>query len=108
MATNGDLPEFVKQKSPTQQKRREIFHQISLGRKNLAPKDSPQEKLFFLVTVGTLKKPPKKMLTNYDVPIETWACPKNFTYTPETNMDTQKDGLEKVVPFKYGHFWYLC
>ena len=23
-------------------------------------------------------------------------------------MDTQNDGLEKVVPFKYGHVWYLC
>ena len=22
-------------------------------------------------------------------------------------MDTQNDGLEKVVPFKYGHFWYM-
>ena len=27
---------------------------------------------------------------------------------PKTNMDTQNDGLEKVVPFKYGHFWYPC
>ena len=27
---------------------------------------------------------------------------------PKTNVDTQNDGLEKVVPFKYGHFWYLC
>ena len=27
---------------------------------------------------------------------------------PKTNMDTQNDGLEKVTPFKYGHFWYLC
>ena len=26
----------------------------------------------------------------------------------KTNMDTQNDGLEKVAPFKYGHFWYLC
>ena len=23
---------------------------------------------------------------------------------PKTNMDTQNDGLEKVTPFKYGHF----
>ena len=30
-------------------------------------------------------------------------------YTPlKTNMDTENDGLEKVTPFKYGHFWYLC
>ena len=28
--------------------------------------------------------------------------------TPKTNMDTQNDGLEKVIPFKYGHFGYLC
>ncbi len=27
---------------------------------------------------------------------------------PKTNMDTQNDGLEKVTPFEYGHFWYLC
>ena len=27
---------------------------------------------------------------------------------PKTNMDTQKDGLEKVVPLKYGHFGYPC
>jgi len=26
----------------------------------------------------------------------------------KTNMDTQNDGLEKVSPFKYGNFWYLC
>ena len=26
----------------------------------------------------------------------------------KTNMDTQNDSLEKVIPFKYGHFWYLC
>ena len=30
-------------------------------------------------------------------------------YTPpETNLDTQNDGLEKVTPFKNGNFWYLC
>ena len=29
-------------------------------------------------------------------------------YTPKTNMDTQNDGLEKVAPFRYGHFLYLC
>ena len=30
-------------------------------------------------------------------------------FTPlKTNMDTPHDGLEKVVPFKYGHYWYLC
>ena len=22
-------------------------------------------------------------------------------------METQNDGLEKMAPFKYGHFWYL-
>ena len=27
---------------------------------------------------------------------------------PETKMDTQNDGLEKVAPFKYGHFGYPC
>ena len=27
---------------------------------------------------------------------------------PKTNMDTQNDGLEKVIPFKHGNFWYLC
>ena len=27
---------------------------------------------------------------------------------PKTNMDTQNDGLEKGVVFKYGHLWYLC
>ena len=29
---------------------------------------------------------------------------------PKTNMDTdtQNDGLEKVTPFKHGHFWCLC
>ena len=27
---------------------------------------------------------------------------------PKTDMDSQNDGLEKVVPFKYGHSWYLC
>ena len=26
---------------------------------------------------------------------------------PKTNMDTQNDGLEKVTPFKNGHYWYL-
>ena len=26
----------------------------------------------------------------------------------KTNMDTQNDGLEKVAPFEFGHFWYLC
>ena len=26
----------------------------------------------------------------------------------KTNMYTQNDGLEKVAPFKYGPFWYLC
>ena len=32
-----------------------------------------------------------------------------FKFTPpKTSMDTQNDGLEKVVPFKYGHVWYLC
>ena len=23
-------------------------------------------------------------------------------------MDTSNDGLEKVLPYKYGHFSYLC
>ena len=26
----------------------------------------------------------------------------------KTKMDTQNDGLEKVTPFKYGYFGYLC
>ena len=26
----------------------------------------------------------------------------------KTNMDTQNDGLEKMIPFKYGHSGYLC
>ncbi len=26
---------------------------------------------------------------------------------PKTKMDTQTNGLEKVTPFKYGHFEYL-
>ena len=31
------------------------------------------------------------------------------TITPlKINIDTQNDGLEKVTPFKTGHFWYLC
>ena len=30
-------------------------------------------------------------------------------YTPEKErLDTQNSGLEKVTPFKYGNFWYLC
>ncbi len=33
--------------------------------------------------------------------------PKKTT-PPKTNMDTQKDALEMVIPFKYGHCWYLC
>ena len=28
------------------------------------------------------------------------------TTLPKTNMDTRNDGLEKVSPFKNGHFWY--
>ena len=32
----------------------------------------------------------------------------NILVPRKTNMDTQNDGLEKVVPFKYGHFWYPC
>ena len=35
----------------------------------------------------------------------------DYIYTPtppKTNMYTQHDGLEKVAPFKYGPFWYLC
>ena len=28
-------------------------------------------------------------------------------FTPlTTNMDTQNDGLEKVDPFEFGHFWF--
>ena len=30
---------------------------------------------------------------------------KVFTL-PQTNMDTQNDGVEKVTPFKNGNFWY--
>ena len=30
-----------------------------------------------------------------------------FITSPKTNMDTQNDGLEKVTPLLYGHFWYL-
>ena len=29
-------------------------------------------------------------------------------YTRKPNIDTKKDGLENVSPFKYGHFWYPC
>ena len=25
---------------------------------------------------------------------------------PKTNIDTQKDDLENVSPFKHGYFWY--
>ena len=32
----------------------------------------------------------------------------NIFDSPKTNMDTQNDALEKVAPFEYGHFWYLC
>ena len=36
-------------------------------------------------------------------------CDDQLKHTPpKTNMDTPHDGLEKVVPFKYGHYWYLC
>ena len=31
-----------------------------------------------------------------------------ITTPPKANMDTQNHGLEKVAPFQYGHFWYLC
>ena len=32
-----------------------------------------------------------------------------FEFTPpETNIDTQNDGLKIVTPFKYGHVLYLC
>ena len=34
--------------------------------------------------------------------------PSEKTTPPKTNMDTQNDGLEKVTPFRYGHFRYLC
>ena len=27
---------------------------------------------------------------------------------PKTNIDTQNDGLEKVIPFKHGYFGYPC
>ena len=27
---------------------------------------------------------------------------------PNTNMDTQNDGLEKVTPFENGNCWHLC
>ena len=33
---------------------------------------------------------------------------KHVFTPPKTNMDTQNDGLEKVTPFEYGHFGYLC
>ena len=33
---------------------------------------------------------------------------KQFPIHPKSDIDTQNDGLEKVVPFEYGHFWYLC
>ena len=32
----------------------------------------------------------------------------NRATPPKTNMDTQKDGLEKVTPLKNDNFWYLC
>ena len=31
-----------------------------------------------------------------------WGTPR------KPNIDTKKDGLENVSPFKYGHFWYPC
>ena len=31
-----------------------------------------------------------------------------FITSPKTNVDTQNNGLEKVTPLQYGHFWYLC
>lgn len=27
---------------------------------------------------------------------------------PKTNMDTSNGGVEKVLPYKYGHVSYLC
>ena len=36
-----------------------------------------------------------------------WSFKHSLT-PPKADMDTQNDGLEKVVPFKYGHFWYPC
>ena len=35
-------------------------------------------------------------------------CTAFMDTPPKTNMDTQNDGLEKVTPFEYGNFWYLC
>ena len=26
----------------------------------------------------------------------------------QTKMDTQNDGLEKLIPLRYGHLLYLC
>ena len=31
-----------------------------------------------------------------------------WTTPQKTKLDTQNDGLEKVVPFKYRQFWHLC
>lgn len=70
---------ICKTKITNSTKEKWIFHQISLGTKISHPRTAPK-KFVFLVTVGTLKEPPKKMLTNYNVLIETWACPKHFTY----------------------------
>ena len=35
------------------------------------------------------------------------TIPNMFTL-PKTNVDTQNDGLEKVIPFQNGNCWYLC
>ncbi len=37
-----------------------------------------------------------------------WCILWSISTPPRTNMDTQKDGLEKVTPFKHSHSWYLC
>ena len=41
-----------------------------------------------------------------NVDLDFYHLKKNIP--PKTNMDTQNNGLEKVIPFKYGHFGYLC
>ena len=32
----------------------------------------------------------------------------NICTTPKINIEHENFDLEKVTPFNYGHFWYLC
>ena len=50
-----------------------------------------------------------KSISITGIPVISNGFPASQNTPPKTNMDTQKDGLEKkVVPFKYGHLSYLC